>query len=380
MKNLFLALILLSSLTAQNNSVRFDSLIASGINQIYNLKFEEAEQTFHQIKTDYPDNPVGDFFDAMIVWWRIMIDFNNTDLDDIFVEKLEDVIDKCDDILDEDPYNIDALFFKGGALGFRGKLYSIRESWLDAAQDGIDALPIVHDAFAVDSSNMDIQLGFGIYNYYAEMIPEKYPFVKPFMVFFPSGDKKKGIEQLEAAAMKGKYSKYESRYFLMTLFYLHENNYSRALHYAEMLTNDFPDNPIFQRHHGRILVKMGFYRRASNIFSDILNKRELGLRGYSESSEREAKYYLGLNLFKENKLDSSKTYFLASEKLSRMLLDKEYKQSGYLANTLLYLGMIEDLTGNRQEAIDYYEQVIDIDEFKDSHNRAEKLIEVPYRR
>jgi tetratricopeptide (TPR) repeat protein len=227
---------------------------------------------------------------------------------------------------------------------------------------------------------MDIQLGFGIYNYYAEMIPEKYPFVKPFMIFFPSGDKKKGIEQLEAAAMEGKYSKYESRYFLMTLFYQHENNFSKALEYAEMLTGDFPDNPIFQRHHGRILVRMGFYRRATRIFSDILKKCEAKLRGYSESSKREATYYMGLNLFKDNRPDSSKVYFKESEKLSRMLIGKEYKQTGYLANTLLYLGMIEDLSGNRENAIEYYEQVLDLDDFKDSHNRAEKYIETPYKK
>ncbi|MGD8782769.1 MAG: hypothetical protein PVH88_27915 [Ignavibacteria bacterium] len=375
-----LAIFLISNLLAQENQTRFDSLVYQGVHQIYNLKFEDAEQTFEKVQSEFPGNPAGSFFDAMIIWWRIMIDFNNTELDDLFVEKLENVIDKCDDILDEDPNNIDALFFKGGALGFRGKLYSIRESWFDAALDGKDALPIVYDAYAVDSTNMDIQLGFGIYNYYAEMIPEKYPFVKPFMIFFPSGDKKKGIEQLEAAAMEGKYSKYESRYFLMTLFYQHENNFSKALEYAEMLTGDFPDNPIFQRHHGRILVRMGFYRRATRIFSDILKKCEAKLRGYSESSKREATYYMGLNLFKDNRPDSSKVYFKESEKLSRMLIGKEYKQTGYLANTLLYLGMIEDLSGNRENAIEYYEQVLDLDDFKDSHNRAEKYIETPYKK
>ncbi len=380
MKNLLFIIILLGFVSAQENVERYDSLISSGIDQIYNLTFEDAHNTFELVSTEYPASPAGNFFDAMVIWWQIMIDFNNTELDDILVDKLDEVIDMCDEILDDDPQNIDALFFKGGALGFRGKLFSVRESWFDAALDGKDALPIVHEAFAVDSTNMDVQLGFGIYNYYAEMIPEKYPAVKPFMLFFPDGDKERGIAQLEQAAKDGKYSKYEAQYFLMTLFYIHENNFTRALYHANQLTQKFPDNPIFQRHLGRIYVKMGNYTKASPVFKDVLKKVETKQRGYSESFEREAYYYLGQQNFKENNLDSSKHYFNKSERVSRLLLEKEYKRTGYLSKILLYLGMIEDLSGNREEAVKYYEAVLDEKEFRDSHIRAEELIDKPYKR
>ncbi|MDX1700503.1 MAG: hypothetical protein R3250_07800, partial [Melioribacteraceae bacterium] len=220
MKNLikiYFFLTFSSLITAsQFNSEHFDSLLYSGINQIYNIKFEEAEKTFEIVEKKFPKHPAGKFFQTMILWWKITLDRENEDYDEEFEEKIEEIIDFCDELLDENDENVDAIFFKGGALGFRGRLYALRKAWFDAALDGKDALPLVYEAFEIDSTNEDVKLGFGIYNYYAAAIPEKYPFVQPAMIFFPAGDKEKGIRQLETAALKAKYAAVESEFFLLT--------------------------------------------------------------------------------------------------------------------------------------------------------------------
>ena len=212
-------LIFLFAITLQikGQDAKFDSIVVKGIKQIYSIELEQAEKTFNKLITDYPKHPAGKFFLAMLDWWRILLDTSTEQRDELFYEKIEEVIKHCDKILDEDPENIDALFFKGGAIGFRGRLSALRESWLSAADDGREALPLVEEAGELDPDNVDVKLGFGIYNYYASVIPEKYPIVKPLMIFFPSGDKSLGIKQLKDVAQNGKYTKYESRYFLMSL-------------------------------------------------------------------------------------------------------------------------------------------------------------------
>ena len=117
------------------------------------MKFGEAEKTFSKVQKDFPKHPAGKFFDAMIVWWKIMIDQDNEEYDEMFEDKLENVIDFCDDLLDENEKNVDAIFFKGGSLGFRGRLYSIRQKWFDAALDGKEALPLVYEAYEIDPKN-----------------------------------------------------------------------------------------------------------------------------------------------------------------------------------------------------------------------------------
>ena len=369
-------LLFVSSLSAQQE--RLDSLITSGIHQIYSIKFEDADSTFEIVKNDFPEHPSGNFFSAMIVWWRILLDIQNEDHDDLLVDKLEIVIDQCDDILDENPSNVDALFFKGGALGYRGRLSSLRKDWFDAAIDGKDALPLVFLAYELDSTNTDVILGFGIYNYFAEVIPEMFPMVEPLMIFFPEGDKKKGLDQLKYVGAFGKYAKYEALYFLMTSYYSIEKNSIVALKYAKKLNEEFPNNPRFESYRGRIYVRLNNYKNAFEIFSDIIDKHNLGYVGYTERTKREAEYYVGFYHKKNDSLALAETHFLNCDSLSRLV--DEGEESGFLVNSVLYLGEINDLIGNREKAILYYEEVLDLDEFKESYEKAEKHLETPYKK
>jgi tetratricopeptide (TPR) repeat protein len=351
----------------------FDSLSQKGISEIYNIKFEEAEVTFRGLIADYPDHPAGRFFLAMIDWWKILLDLDNESYDDIFFQKLEDVIYQCDQILSKDSKNVDALFFKGGAIGFRGRLRAYRESWIKAADDGREALPIVERASLLDPDNVDVQLGFGIYNYYASVIPEQYPMIKPLMIFFPSGDKRRGIEQLKHTAENGRYAKHEARYFLMTLFYSNEGNIIEADKYADMLIGEFPDNPTFQRWKGRITVRRGNYTLASEIFRSVMNKAEDNLPGYNnDKAIREAAYYIGVNHRNINEPDSAMKYFRITDELSQKIDGKE--ESGFLINSVLYIAMLNDQAGLKEEARRHYQRLLRMREYGASHSLAKEYL------
>ncbi len=372
-------LLVLLPANAQKQS-RFDSLITSGINQIYNIEFEKAEKTFKVVRSEFPKHPAGLFFDAMIYWWQIMLDFDNEEYDEILEDKLDETIDFCEEILDDDPENVDAIFFMGGALGFRGRLSAVRESWFSAALDGKEALPLVYEAYKIDSTNKDVQLGFGIYNYYAAVIPEQYPVVKPFMVFFPGGDKEKGLDQLQIAATQGRYAKYEAQYFLMTLYFKFEKDYRASQFYAERLAKKFPNNPSFKRYFGRNYVGLGNYKAAKPVFEDMIARCRKGERGFSTWVEREASYYLGM-YYKINEIqDSAKVYFQRCAELSRELDESNDEESGFLINSILYLGMINDIMGNRDAAVKNYREVLELREYQNSHKTANAYLKNPYRR
>jgi tetratricopeptide (TPR) repeat protein len=355
---------------------QFDFVVLKGIKEIYNIKFSEAEKTFRELIADYPNHPAGKFFLAMIDWWKILLDLDNESYDDIFFAKLEDVIFQCDEILTRDPNNVDALFFKGGSIGFRGRLRAIRESWLKAADDGREAIPIVQRASKLDPTNIDVQLGFGIYNYYAAVIPDNYPIIKPLMIFFPNGDKEKGIKQLMYVAEKGKYARIEARYFLMTLYYHYEGDNQKAYEYAIQLNQEFPDNPLFQRFLGRTLVRRGDYTSADLIFSEV-NKRSIqNYPGYNYQARREASYYLGYYRKMINNLDSAIIYFKECVDISKKI-DKD-EESGFRINATLYLGILNDQIGQRDKAIEYYNECLDMRDYSDSHTSAKRYLEKPF--
>jgi len=366
-------------LTAQNyNWVRHDSLVKSGVNQIYGIEFDKAEKTFDVVTKDYSTHPSGKFFKAMITWWRILLDLDNESLDEKFYNQLEECIEICDNILDKNDKSVDAMFFKGGALGFRGRMRAIRENWFKAALDGKDGLALVFKSYAENSKNVDVQLGFGIYHYYADVIPQKYSAVKPFMVFFPKGDKARGLKELENVAINGRYARLESRYFLMTLNFQFEDNMNESRKWARILLADFPNNPNFQKYFGLSFVKENNYSEAVKTFRDIYNKCRIGMPGYNKRFEREATYYLGMDFKLKEKVDSAAVYFEKSEKLSREL-DKE-NESGFLINTVFYLGTLYDQMGKRDKAIKYYNETLQLRDRNDSHKLAEQYLKIPYKK
>lgn len=370
---LFQTIVLLSFAYGQNE---YDSLINRGIKQIYNIKFENASQTFNTLKKHYPEKPAGVFMEAMTLWWEIMLDLQKDEMDDLFYDKIDEVVDFCDGILDENELDSDALFFKGGALGFRGLLNSIRQNWFEAAGDGADALPLVNKVYEIDSTNIDVRLGFGIYNYFAAALPEKYPVAKPLLFFIPEGDKEQGIADLKQVSENGKYTSIEARFTLGKIFYLYEKKYDTAISYFKNLHREFPDNPVFERYFGRsLLSKYGY--GSDSVFTRILEKHEIGKTGYTSFMAREAHYYVGMK-YKNNHLpEMAMTHFNKCAEISRKIDTEE--ESGFWINSLLYAGMMNDVLNNREKAVSLYEEVLDKRDYKKAQEKAEKYIEKPYK-
>ncbi|WKZ69084.1 MAG: tetratricopeptide repeat protein [Melioribacteraceae bacterium] len=358
-------------------TAKFDSLVHVGINQIYALQFENAQETYGLIKKENPKHPFVKFFPAMITWWKIMVDLDDEQYDDLFVNQLNETINFCDDLLEKNPNNVDALFFKGGALGFRGRFYSIREEWLDAAADGKDALPLVNEAYKLDPKNVDVQFGFGIYNYYAEVIPEKYTFLKPIMFFFPKGDRTKGIKQLLNASKNGKYTRVESKYFLMTLYYQFEDDNSTALNFAKELIQQFPNNSTFHKYYARLLRRVSEITKSTEEFEEIYNRCINKQIGYGKKLQREAAYYIADKYWRAADFDQAIKFYKECSDLS---ISFDQEDDGFNVVSLLLLGKIYDHLGDRKKAIFYYEEVLDLDEYNNSHKTAKELLKSPFKR
>ncbi len=352
--------------------------IQRGIGLIYNLAFDSARAEFRIVAKSHSSHPAGYFFLATVEWWNILVDFDNTSRDDRLLSLLEKTIDICDKRLDKDPDDIAALFFKGGALGFRGRLFGNRSDWMKAANAGREALPIVQHAFALDPHNKDILLGIGIYDYYAAIIPEQFPIVKPLMVFFPSGDKQRGSRELRAAADSGRYAAVEASYFLMQALQNFEHRPDEALTIALNLHQRFPENVVFHKYVGRCSATLGLWQESHAAWSEVLDRIRNHRAGYTVNVEREAEYYLGQYEMERSEYDAALAHFYRCDELSRKLdIDEE---SGFMITTNLRIGMIYDLQSKREDALKQYEKVLKFNEYLNSRKQAEEFIKTPYKK
>jgi tetratricopeptide (TPR) repeat protein len=372
-----MALLCSSSLHAEKLSEgEFETRVQKGILHIYNLEFEKADSEFTALIRIRPENPAGHFFLAMVDWWKILIDMDNRQYDEAFLDSLDGVIDLCDELLDKNKNDIDALFFKGGSIGFEGRLKFHRDDYLGAAAAGKDALPIIQDALAVDPKNYDIYLGTGMYNYFADIIPDEYPWTKPLLLFLPSGDKKKGLQQLTVCSEKGKYANIECTYFLLQIYYSYEKDYEKALVLALSLNSRFPDNPLFHRYLGRCYVSLGNWPMVREVFAEIDRRAGSRRRGYLLSPWREAEYYLGMCDMNDLQYELALKHFFKCDELSRSLDQEEV--SGFMVMANLKAGMAYDALARRDSAEKQYRKVLDMRGYLNSHELAEGYLKVPF--
>ena len=357
----------------EQSSVREVATI--GLDHLYNLRFDRASAAFETLNAELPDHPVGPFLSSLTTWWSILLDLSDKSHDREFYAAMDEVIERCDRILKKDKDNVDAKFFKGAALGFRGRLRSNRGDWFKAAMDGKRAMDYVLAVPEMDPDNDDYAFGKGIYDYFAAVVPQKHPFVKPVMGLFPRGDRARGLALLERTATSGHYIQTEAVYFLLQINFLYENNYAKSLEYARWLRERYPSNSFFHAIEARVLAQSGRWTESAEGFRAILDRYKDGQFGYNDAMAEQSLYFLARERMIRRAFDEALPLLLQLEALSaRNKEDSYFKVLGRLRQ-----GMAYDALGNRELAMQRYRQVLKMKDWADAHGRASSYLDEPYR-
>jgi tetratricopeptide (TPR) repeat protein len=238
-------------------------------------------------------------------------------------------------------------------------------------------MEILRELQRLAPSNHDIMFGTGVYNYYAAYLPEKYPLLKPAMMFLPRGDRELGLLQLKASANKARYAAVEAKTQLMAILYNDEKQPSEAVHYARELSRTYPNNPYFQRYLGRCLVQLGPLDSMEHVWRNLLLGYMDKKLGYDENTAREALYYIGTSMMIKGSLDVALQYLYKCDAASR-LVDTE--MSGFMVKANLKMGQIYDLQGKRDLALSQYKKVASWKDFDGTREQARQYMQKPYSR
>lgn len=348
---------------------------STGLTLLYDMRFEEATAHFEAISKRYQEHPVGPFLSALTLWWEILLDLSNTQHDEAFYAAMTRVIERSNEMLEQDGDNFDAMFFKGIALGFRGRLRSNRREWIRAASDGKRAMNYVLAVADADSTNHDYVFGRGLYDYYAAIIPERYPFTRAITSFLPKGNRVRGLAALTRSAAHGYYVRTEAAYFLLQIYYIYESDFAKSIEYATILRQRHPGNPFFHTIEGRVYARWEDWATSEYIFRDILQRYLDNQPGYNAAAAEQALYYIARSQMASGNHKAAARYLLQLKALSARLEDDTYfKVMGRLLQ-----GMVHDALGQRDRAEDYYGQVLSMRAWGSSHTQARRYLDAPFR-
>ncbi len=346
------------------------------LDHLYNMRYEQADSVFSLIESRYPEHPVGPFLHSLTIWWQILptLSVKDTSLDQAFLTEMNRVIELSSQLESDPRYAFDAMFFKTAAYGFRGRLLSDRQEWLAAAQDGKSALDNVFEIADADTSNADLLFGVGVYDYFADAIPRKYPIVKPLMFFFPDGDSARGLKRLKLAAEHGRFVSAEAAYFLLQIYTVFEPNYRESMAYIGVLRDRYPDNALFHVLQGRIHYRWGQSKAARPVFERVIQFFGAGKAGYVKPLASQAHYYLGRDERRRDSMHVALSHFdIALE------LESGFSHDSYFrVNATLQKGMVLDVLGRRAEAEHAYNRVLGLKEYSNSRELARRYLKTPF--
>ena len=364
-----------SDVLLKNRYVEIEA--AQAMFDMYNMDFDQAERQFKYLKKQYGWHPLPDFLLGLCYWWRLVPQGEmGSKWDQLFLAQMDSAQIKAHRLYDE-VNQIEGAFFLAAAYGFQGRLYADRGQYLKASLAGKNALKYLNIGKDEENFSPELLLGKGLFNYYAQWIPEHYPMLKPIMTFFPKGDKSVGIAQLKETSRNAFYARTEAQYYLLRILYEEEQNLSEASQLAAYLTNLYPNNSYFQSYYGRILYRLGKQSESIAVFESILERIHAEQEGYEYNTARYATYFLG-NIWKaRGDLTKSKKYFKESVKYAALANATE---KGYYFYSLLHLGEIAVLEKEFDLALQYFKKVRKVTGRKHAVNRSakEKMKEIEH--
>lgn len=353
----------------QNMGVQLD--VGDAVNSMYNFKFAESERQFRWFQIKVPNHPMPYFLMGLNEWWKIVPNTDNALYDSKCLALMDSCIYHADKMYDETK-NVEAAFFLAAAYAFKGRLYSERKRWTKAAFAGKNALKYLEISKGKSELSPELLFGDGLYNYYSKWIPEEYPSLKPILWFFTKGDKKVGIRQLEKTANTAFYTRIEARYFLLQIYAM-ENENEKCFELAKYMHQTYPDNPYFHRYYARQSFVNANFVDAERESLEILDKIKNLYPGYEATSGRYASYimaYINKNVKKDNA--TAKTYYTMALDFAKKT---KASDSGYYLASEIELGKMAEAAGDYEEAMKYYDDVVDNAERKSAqHTEAKKLV------
>lgn len=348
--------------------------LGGAVDNLYNFKYGLAEKQFKSLRRRYPNHPMPYFLLGLSQWWKIVpTNVRATQYDEAFYAYMDTTITHAEEMFEANEQNYEAAFFLAAAYGFKARLHAERSDWRKATFASKNALDYLQKSRVGNDLSPEFLFGEGLYNYYAVWISNNYPLLKPVLLFFPDGDKKLGLQQLNTVAANGFYTGTEAKFFLMKIYANEENNPTAAMPISRYLANTYPDNAYFQRFYARLAFLEGNFMETERVSLEILDKLNRHMPGYEAIGGRYATYFLAYIAQNKHKdLNRAKGYY---EQCINFAKQTNEEKTGYALYALLNLARIADQQKDLKLAKQHYERLKDISEKKtDTYKEAKEWL------
>lgn len=344
-----------------------DTVIRSGLHELYNLRFKKALEIFETVKDQADAHPMVAFGIASTHWWRLSVFVLEND-----PEESRDflrTVDWCIDVSKEkirrgDPTG-EAHLTLGGALGLKGRWEATNRKWVSAYFKGKSAHAYLTKALKINPGLADAKMGLGIFDYFVATLPAV---IRVLAFLGRGGDPKVGIQELQEAAEHGIYARTPAQLFLVDIYAWHEGDHEKAFKILQDLREEFPKSTFMHMLNIIALYNSGDLEKMQQEADLFLERVTNGY--YDESFAVQAYFAQGAAQFKQRHWEGAVGWFERAANTKT--------KNPWATWAALYRGHALDALGKREQAVKQYRTVLDERRRWGSHDNARNSIQRPF--
>lgn len=358
------------------DNVEVMSLAEKGIEYIYSVKPIKAREVFNELIEKYPTHPFGHFGLAMSKWaeFEYLDEQTSTKLDEEYHQLTKKAIEVGEEWVKNNPQDAQARMALGGTYGLLARLYLTQHRWLKAYFTGKKAVSNMKKAIEIDPELYDAYLGLGLWEYSAGTLGGVIKILASFLI---RGDAKKGIEYLKICSEKGKFNKTAAKLLLIEIFTQTDSQYSdpkTAIKLAKELYEKYPSLAQMQFVLIVSLYEAKMYDEAEKEMKEYLKRIDEKWESYFPRYYPRIYLSLGTVYMMKNNLDLAYEHFNKSSQYIKM----EGKPTRWAVWSIVRMGNIHDLKGERQKAIDMYKRALSYPDLWGFKEYIEQYIKSPF--
>jgi tetratricopeptide (TPR) repeat protein len=331
-------------------------LFKQGIETIFNLDEKEGMSALLRgIELDR-DRPIGYSYLAMANLFFLETSFSNAEREKRQEEMLRyaaEALVKGEKRIEKDPKDGQAYFAMALAKITRIRWYISQKRFVAMAQETTHVWDYLEKAREEDPQNYDVYFAMGLLHFHLDHLPGFTRFFSTLLL--TSGDRKKGLEELESAAQKGDMMKDLAKAELSSVYLNFEKRPQLALPYAKELKSKYPRNYNFAFGLGNILADLKRFEEAFLVAGEIERGIRSGTPPYRPELATRHQQLLGRIYFEKGDLARALGYF------QNVIQDQERYNARTRAWAFVRLGMIADLRKERKRAEEYYQKALDVE-------------------
>lgn len=356
----------------QENQIRL--YIKQGIEKAFNLDNATASIYMQKALELDPENPTGYAYLAIIHLFFYDMSFEPKDRDrnqKLMLHYIDETIAAGEKRIENNSKDGEAYFAMALAKVVKVHWAIHQKSYFLLAQETSDVWEYLERAKEGDPQNYDIYFLMGFLHYHIDYLSGLTRFISSLLI--TTGNRQKGIQELELAAQKGYLLKELAQTELSSDYLNFENNPAKALPYARELKGKFPNNYNFLFALGNILSGLHRFEESLDIARQIEGGMQAGIPPFVPQLQPRYNQLMGRILFLQGEYEKAAEYF------QKALNDTSPYNARVRALAFLRMGMIHDARKERKQAEEYYSRALEVEGGEGAAQiEAGKYLNTPY--